>query len=47
MDDFTIRVSNLPKDNQYGGDPETLKAFLHEHFEEVIRKQLQQYKEDS
>jgi hypothetical protein len=35
MDDFTLRVENLPIDNQFGS-PGNLKAFLHAHFEKII-----------
>jgi len=36
MDDFSIRVKNLPKDEAYGGNSEHLKAYLIKHFEEII-----------
>jgi len=36
MDDFSIRVKNLPKDEEFGNNPEHLKAYLIKHFEEII-----------
>ena len=36
MDDFSIRVENLPNDGQFGS-PSNLKAFLHAHFESIVR----------
>lgn len=37
MDDFSLRVKNLPKDSYYGGEPDHLKAYLHEHFEAIVK----------
>jgi len=28
MDDFTVRVQNLPSNHKYANDPEILKAYL-------------------
>jgi hypothetical protein len=39
MDDFSIRVKNLPKDAHFGGEPDHLKAYLMEHFEGIIKDQ--------
>ena len=36
MDDFTLRVENLPNDAQFGS-PGNLKAFLHAHFESIVK----------
>jgi hypothetical protein len=43
MDDFTVRIKNLPKDHMYGGDPNHLKAYLMSHFEKVIKNELLMY----
>ena len=40
MDDFTIRIQNLPKNKLYGGNPEFLKAYLTNHFETLIKDQI-------
>ena len=40
MDDFTIRVKNLPKDHMFGGNSEYLKAYLIKHFETIISDEL-------
>ena len=39
MDDFSLRIKNLPKDIHYGNEPEFLKAYLHEHFEAIVKDQ--------
>ena len=39
MDDFSLRIKNLPKDDDYGREPEFLKAYLHEHFEAIVKDQ--------
>lgn len=38
MDDFTIEMQNLPKDKDYGGDEDVLKACLYAHFEKLIKR---------
>jgi len=38
--DFTIRVSNLPSDIEFVGEPEVLKACLELHFLDIIKQQL-------
>lgn len=32
MQDFTLKVQNLPYDQEYGSNDEILKALLWEHF---------------
>lgn len=40
MQDFTIRVRNLPFDVQFGKDPHVLEALLIAHFQGIIRQQF-------
>lgn len=40
MQDFTIRVQNLPIDKEYENDPEVLQAFLCMHFQEIVKNQI-------
>ena len=37
MTDFSMSVDNLPLDDQYGDKEEVLKAYLTNHYEEVLR----------
>lgn len=38
MQDFAIRVRNLPYDSQFGKDPQVLAALLIAHFQGIIRQ---------
>ena len=37
MDDFAIRVKNLPKDSEYGDKEDILKAYLWSHFSDLLK----------
>jgi hypothetical protein len=40
MQDFTVRVQNMPIDSEYENNPDVLQAYLTKHFEKVIRNQI-------
>lgn len=40
MDDFTIRVKNIPHHLKYGDNNEILRSYIISHFEGVIKDQL-------
>lgn len=37
MDDFAIRVKNLPRDTEYGEKEDILKAYLWSHFTDLLK----------
>ena len=39
MDDFTLRIKNLPVDTDYANDQHQLRGYLMHHFEKVIADQ--------
>lgn len=38
LDDFTIEMTNLPNDIEYGDDEDTLKACIYQHFESLVER---------
>lgn len=36
MTDFTLRMSGLPFDKEFGGNPDHLKVYLIAHFQKII-----------
>ena len=46
MDDFTLRFKGLPNDIKYAGNLEALKAYLYNHFQQVIKNQMELEKHD-
>jgi len=36
MDDFTLRISNLPDEEWVGRDTSRMKEYLHDHFRQLI-----------
>ena len=40
MDDFALRIKNLPVDASFRNNPEALKCHLIQHFEKVIKDQM-------
>lgn len=41
MNDFSIRVKGMPYDYQYDCEDSTLRAYLINHFESVIKDQIE------
>lgn len=37
MNDFAIRVKGMPHDNKYGSSDNTLRCYLMQHFESIIK----------
>ena len=40
MNDFALRMKGMPKDGQFDGKDDILRAFVMHHFSEVIRDQM-------
>ena len=46
MDDFTIEVKNLPFDVEFESNEDALKACFYQHFEELIKREVEMEKEE-
>ena len=44
MDDFTIKVTNLPFDIEFESNEDALKACMYQHFEELIKREVEMEK---
>lgn len=44
MDDFTIKVTNLPYDIEFESNEDALKACMYQHFEELIKREVEMEK---
>ena len=45
MDDFSIRLKNLPKPSDYNSDEAVLRAIIRSHFMKIIKYELMEYPE--